>query len=89
MSECVCACACVNIFRSYKENLIMSVVVINFFPVGIMKLCLACCLVKSMWKTGKRGKDSLVLGECDPLLLFPDVRDQACTEKSQKLKLDV
>lgn len=39
-----------------------------------------------MWKIGKGaggGTDNFV-SECNPILLFPDVRDQACTEEIHK-----
>lgn len=63
---CVCVCmhACMYVYLffllcSCKENLMSEVV--KLFPVGMMKLCLACCLVKSMWKMGKGERDGGII----------------------------
>lgn len=62
-SVCVCMCI-IFLFLQRKPNYVSSRH--KLFPVGMMKLCLACCLVKSMWKMGKGGRDNLGHGECNP-----------------------
>ena len=72
--EGVCVCACVHVyhfpFLQRKLNYVSSRH--ELFPVGMMKLCLACCLVKSMlkmgvWREGGRGGE----GEMDDFSVPP------------------
>lgn len=85
-STCQTACVHVNHFFVLANKTFLRQLSLTFFPIGIMKQFLACYLEKSMWKIGKGaggGTDNFV-SECNPILLFPDVRDQACTEEIHK-----